>query len=253
MKYAARVPQVAFVVDLTATDPDGANAARMHHLVHLFTGHRLPATWTVDSPERVDQLCKQHATTGKVEVALKIDRRWLSPLSSHSQFRTALSSRIVALANASGISTCMVVGEPQLLRSRAAILAEQGITGVFSERQDCSTPAKLRPLPCGLWQLEPSFCIPPRRSWINFLTRRCPSTKQLLASKGENTTFVMVQSADFGQGDARVLQSLEKLLREISWAASRAQLIVSTVGETLAELANQRVVKPQQSILKDAA
>jgi len=253
MKLAIAAPRIAFVVDLTAADRDEANTARVHHLVHLFSGHRLPATWTVDSPERAKQLRSQHPAPTKVEVSLKIDQHWLSPLSSHSQFQAALSSRISALNTASGTPTQLVVGDPQLLRSRAAILAEQGISGIFSERPDSSAPAKLRPLPCGLWQLEPSFCIPPKRSLFNFLSRRCPSTKQLLATEGANTTLVLVQSAELGQAGARALQGLEKLLREISWAASRDQLVVSTVGETLAELANQRAVKPQQSILKAAA
>ena len=253
MKPAITVPRVAFVVDLSGADPDQANAARVHHLVHLFSGHRLPATWTVDSPERVVQLRKQHTSPEKVEVALKIDRHWLSPLSSQSQFRAELESRISALTAASGTSTHLVVGDPQLLRSRVAILAEQGVTGIFAERQNCSTPAKLRPLPCGLWQLEPGFCIPPKRSLLNLLVRRCPTTKQLLAVKEANPTLVMVQSTELGRAGARALQGLEKLRREMSWASSRAQWMVATVGETVAELADHRAVQPQQSILRSAA
>jgi len=253
MKLAASVPRVAFVVDLTTADRGEANVARMHHLVHLFSGHRLPATWVVDSPERVKSLGKQHSTSAAIEIALKIDQLWLSPLSSHSQFRTALDSRISALTAASGVATHLVVGDPQLLRPRAAILAEQGITGVFAQKKDGPTPAKLRPLPCGLWQLEPSFCIPPKRSLINFWARRCPSTKQLLATGGTDTTLVMVQSSEFGRSGVRALQGLEKLLREISWAASRDQLIVTTVGETLVKLADGRAAKPQRSILRAAA
>jgi len=253
MKLAASVPRVAFVVDLTAADRDEANVARMHHLVHLFSGHRLPATWAVDSPEQVESLGKQHSTSATIEAALKIDQQWLSPLSSHSQFRAALDARLSAVAAAGGASTPLVVGDPRLLRPRAAILAEQGIAGIFAPQQNGSTPAKLRPLPCGLWQLEPSFCIPPKRSLLNFWTRRCPSTKQLLATAGADTTLVMVQSSEFGRSGASALQGLEKLLREISWAASRDQLTVSTVGEMLAELADQRAVKPQRSILRAAA
>jgi len=168
MKLATTVPRVAFVVDLNTADPDQAKAARMHHLVHLFSGHRLPATWTVDSPERVESLRKQVSPTAAIEVALKIDQQWLSPLASHSQFRSALDARISALTAAGEASISLVVGDPQLLRPRAAILAEQGIAGVFAPRQNCAAPAKLRPLPCGLWQLEPSFCIPPKRTFINF-------------------------------------------------------------------------------------
>jgi len=258
MKLAASMPQaamprVAFVVDLTAADPDEANVARMHHLVHLFSGHRLPATWAVDSPESLKSLRKQVSATAALEVALKIDPHWVSPLASHSKFRKALETRISALAAASEASLSLVVGDPQLLRPRAAILAEQGILGVFAPRQNCLAPAKLRPLPCGLWQLEPSFCIPPKRTLVNFWARGCPSTKQLLATAGAGTMLVMVQSAELGQAGARALQGLEKLLREISWAASREQLIVSTVGEMLAELADQRTVKPQRSILRSAA
>ena len=146
-----------------------------------------------------------------------------------------------------------MVGDPQLLRSRAAILAEQGISGVFSERSGRSSPALPRPLPCGLWHLEPSFCIPRKFRLANLLGKRRLSAKHLLADGRAKTTLVMVQSADLGHAGARGLRGIEKLLREISWAASRHQLIVSTVGELLAELVSQRTVKPQQAILILAA
>ncbi len=253
MKPAAGVPKIAFVVDLADTNPDEADKARLLHLVHLFSGHRLPATWIVGTAERARLLRKQHSASASNEVALRIDMQRLSPLSSHSQFRTELGSQIAALSAAAETRAQLVVGDPQLLRSRAAILAEQGIEGVFFDQQDRSSPAKPRPLPCGLWQFRPSVSLTQKRRLVSLLLGRHPTVKRLVAIESAETQLLMVRSAELGRTGAGGLQRLEKLLREISWAASRDQLLVSTVRNTLAELSNQRAVKPQRSILRVAA
>lgn len=253
MKQGSDLPRIAFVVDLADTSPSEADKARLLHLLHLFTGHRLPATWIVDTAERARLMREQNTAPASGEVAFRIDMQRLSPLSSHLQFRAELGSQIATLSDASEADAQLLVGDPQLLRSRATILAELGIVGVFFDQQDRSTPAKPRPLPCGLWQLQPSICLPQKRRLANLLSRRQTSVKRLLALDTAETAILMVRSAELGRSGARALRGLEKLLREISWAASRDQLIVSTVGETLAELTSQRVVKPQRSILRVAA
>ncbi len=249
MDHVLPLPRVAFVINQGTDHSNGANVARSHHLVHLFTGHRLPATWAVDNAERASLLQTHQSAAAKIEFALKIDPQWCSPTPTRSKFRTELSSRILGLQAVCGTTTHLVVGDPQLLRSRAAALAELGIGGILSEE-----PTDLpRPLPCGLWQLGSGLRIPQKRRLTSFLTRRRPSAKQLMAANTTATTLVVVDSFELERAQARTLQSFERLLLEVSWAASRNQLVVSTVSEVLADLANQRAVKPQRSILRTAA
>lgn len=253
MEQVSSLPKVAFVVNLAARHQDDAIAARGNHLVHLFSGHRLPATWTVDGAEQATQLQQQLASPIKNDLALRIASPAFRPNSSPAQFRAELRAQIAVLGAANGAALRLVVGDPQLLRPRASLLAEQGIRGIMPVMPERQAVAKPRPLSCGLWQLEPSFSVPVKRRLASLLRSACPSVKQLIAATPTETTLVQVQADEFGRTGARSLQGLEKMLREISWAASRDQLVVSTVGELLTTLASQRAVSPQRSILREAA
>ena len=255
MKNKPNVPRVAFVVDLGPAGPNDRDAARTHHLVHLFHGHRLPATWAVNDAEQAIQLHGRESSPSyaKQDVALRLASTWCDQI-TQVQFRRELNSRIAELNSAVCAATHLVAGNPGLLRSRAAILAEQGIGGVLALPSKRSAVAKPRPLPCGLWQFDPSVHIPLEGGFLPWLFGRRTSANQLIAAgaSGE-TVFVSVESSDLGRVSARSLQSFEKLLREVSWAASRNQLVVSTVDQALTELIAHRAVKPQRSILRLAA
>ena len=93
----------------------------------------------------------------------------------------------------------------------------------------------------------------PKRRLSRWLPSRSTSIKDLSASAAEGNILVSVESAELERVSARGLQSFEKLLREVSWSASRSQMQIATLSEIVADLASRREVKPQRSILRTAA
>ena len=254
MDQTASVPQVAFVVNLGPVESTESHIARIHHLVHLFQGHRLPATWAVADAQRMHPLGTQQTLAKMDELALTVDDHWSASQMPKSRFREELIARLAALQAAGAAATTLVVGKPQLLRSRTAVLAEQGIRAVLTGSVERSTEAKSRPLPCGLWQLAPNVQVPQLRRLPLWWPFHRTSARQLIAAgTATGAIIVAVQSAQLGRSSARSLQQIEKLLREVAWAASRNQLALTTVGQIVAELAIAREVKPQRSILRLAA
>ncbi|NOY41142.1 MAG: hypothetical protein GXP26_04810 [Planctomycetes bacterium] len=254
MEKASIVPRVAFVLNLGVTETTDTIAARIQHLIHLFQGHRLPATWVVADTKCAKLLASQRTASSMIsEFALTVDGPWSDVSTPPTAFRRELADRCAAIRAKTGRSIKLVVGDPQSLRVRAALLAEQGIGGIFSTQQD-RTSTRSRPLPCGLWQLELNVRIPLVRSFSQWFTSRRVSAKQLISagSLGE-TTLVAVDTGKLGTSNARSLQAFEKMLCEVSWAASRNQLVVTTAGAIVAELTSQQAVKPQRSILRVAA
>ncbi len=254
MDKSSRVPRVAFVLNLGVSETTDTSAARIQHLIHLFQGHRLPATWVISDTKCAKLLASQRTASSMItEFALTVDGPWSDVNTSPSAFRSELADRCAAIRAMTGRSIKLVAGNPQSLRVRAALLAEQGIAGIFSPQQD-NASARSRPLPCGLWQLELSVRIPQVRRFSQWFISRRFSAKQLIsASSLGETTLVAVDTGKLGISNARSLQAFEKMLCEVSWAASRNQLAVTTAGEVVAELTSQQAVKPQRSILRVAA
>ena len=254
MDEAKTMPQVAFVMNLAGSQGTETRSARIQHLVHLFHGHRLPATWVVADLECAKLLSAQHsASSFETEIAIPVEGAWSEADTPPSSFRRQLAERCAAIRAAANSEIGLVAGDPRTLRSRAALFAEQDIRGILSLEQDSSAKSS-RPLPCGMWQLEMHFQIPQVRRLSQWFSGRRISTKQLVAAGRErSTTLIGIDTGKLGTSNARSLRSFEKLLREVSWAASRNQLTVTTVGEVVNELASQRAVKPQQSILRSAA
>jgi hypothetical protein len=93
----------------------------------------------------------------------------------------------------------------------------------------------------------------PKPRLTRWLPTRATSVKELLASGCAGNILVEVAADEWEQVGVRGMQALEKLLRDVSWSASRGQLQVVTVSEIVADLASQHAVKPQRSILRLAA
>jgi hypothetical protein len=246
------VPKVAFVINLAQADSPRPKRTRLRHLVHLFQGHRVAATWAVADASQT-RLLGDSATSSTInEIALTVNNTWAAAEVSHSRFGNELSSRLAGLTNSTGARPTLVVGDLGAMRSRMTTLSEQGIRAICSSTTSAAETTNSRPLPCGLWQLAPSVCWP-RRRLSRWLPSRSTSIKDLAASAAEGTILVSIESTELERVSARGLQSFEKLLREVSWSASRSQLQISTVSEIVADLASRREVKPQRSILRAAA
>jgi hypothetical protein len=250
-EQAVIVPRISFVINLAHFDNVGAHLARLKHLVHLFHGHRLPATWAVADATQAPLLQDSVAAAVPHQIGLSLDESWAAAHLSTARFGDELGRRLAKLASASGAPT-LVVADRRSLGSRIKVLAELGIRAIFTQAAEDAALRKPRPLPCGMWLLAPRVWLPKRRR-ARWLPARSISVKELLASGCEGNVLVNVSTTEWEQVGVRGMQSLEKLLRDVSWSASRGQLQVTTVSEIVADLASRHAVKPQRSILRAAA
>lgn len=253
MKDQARIaPRVAFVVNLEPLDAPSPNLARLRHLVHLFRGHRVAATWAVADASQARLLRDSSSSSAGSEMALMIDRNWAAVQTSRSRFADELRDRLASLADAVGAMPSTVAGEIELLRSRIVSLSDQGIRAILASCPSASFSGRSRPLPCGLWHLVPNASWPKRRL-SRWLPSRPTSVRELISRESEGVILVSIESAKLKRAGARGLQSFEKLLREVSWSASRGQMQISTLSEIVDDLLCRRESKPQRSILRPAA
>ncbi len=231
---------IALVINM-ASAASGQTAAGAQFLAPMLSRLDLPATWVIDQPRQAKVLADQPLA----ELAVTVEAR------SPQRLRSELSNLQATVQAASGQSVSIVVGDPQQLRSRAALLADLGIGAVISATQQPGPTKPPRQLPCGLWQFDPSLSVPQPRSRWSWLTARRPSLQQLLSA--ETSGSFKVATIDLAQATDRDLQSCEPLLQEIAEAARQQQLQLATVSAMAAALASQREVKPQRSILRRAA
>jgi len=181
------------------------------------------------------------------EFALTIDAVSCSTEIPPRHFREILSRN---LAVSRQLQATVIVGDPRQLRSRMSILAEQGIRAIVAQP---SSPEAVgsRPLPCGLWKLEPTFWLPQPRRLSGLLPPPRLSVARLMAVGG--THVVVIDASAPNRMSARQLQRIERFLEDLSEVARRKQISICSVNEIVANLAGLREVKPQRSILRVAA
>ncbi|MCG8451081.1 MAG: hypothetical protein MI725_16050 [Pirellulales bacterium] len=244
-------PRIAFVINLDCGGIGAANDSRVRHLVHLFQGHRLPVTWAVEDAQRAKAFPIRLAGPADHELALVLSADKNVPA---SRFLRETGHQVAALRSLSGVETTLVVGDAAELRPRTAILAQQGVGAILSSCPAPASQAAPRPLPCGLWQLQPSLSLPlPRRLWRLLPAGRCTAKQLVALGMSNGPILILINAAKLCEASPRGLQAFEKLLREVSWAARYRQLTLARMSDVVAELASQRRIKPQRSILHAAA
>ena len=252
MKLSASPARAAFVVHLEGPhvhvgQSGAAHLARVQHLVHLFRGHHIPATWSVAGCCDLHFIQNKNLLQSGDELALAISAKQAnSPL-----LRDSLRKRLASIQNNTKSVVGLVSGEPTQLRNQAAFLAEQGLRGILSNMSKRRGENIYSPLPCGLWQFDNALTIP-HHSWLARLVSggSLHNLQKLLST--EKLTVVSVDAMRLAHASSRSLQNLEKLLRHVSHAASRDEVAITTAGELLAELTASRVARPQHSILRAA-
>ncbi len=253
MKLSPSPARVAFVVHLDGpqaghAQPARADLARIQHLVHLFRGHHVPATWTVADGCDLKRMQHQGLLQAGDELAIAISRtETASPL-----LRESLRKRVSAIQACTGTTVGLVAGEPAILRNHAAFLAEQGLRGILSNTLKRSAAKTHSPLPCGLWQFDAALVIPHKSWFASILPGSSPLQRVHKLIAREETFLVSVDAVQVALASTRSLQKLEKLLCEVGHCASRAELTITTAGEILAALTATRVSRPQHSILRAA-
>lgn len=242
MESSPIVPSVSLVLFQAVSAIGQASAAV---LARELNSLKIPATWVISESQQAKILANKRLTSAIDELALEVTAR------TPQRLRTDLSNSQLAVQAVSGHEVTTVVGDPQQLRSRAALLADLGIGAVLSHLQASQTPTRQtkppRPLPCGLWQLDSSVSIPqPRRLW-SLLAGRRVTTQQLQAAAPQQVVAI-----DLSSMSGRDLSSCGQLFREIADAVQRQQLRVATICELANQLASKNEIKPQRSILRAA-
>lgn len=237
MESSPIVPSVSLVLYQAVSATGQASAAV---LARELNSLEIPATWVISEPQQAKILADKRLVSAMDELALEVTAR------TPQRLRTDLSNSQAAVQAVSGHEVSTVVGDPQQLRSRAALLADLGIGAVLSN----STTSQIkppRPLPCGLWQLDSSVSIPrPRRLW-SLLAGRRVTAQQLQAAAPQQVVAI-----DLSSMSGRDLSGCGQLLREIADAVQGQQLRVATIRELGSQLASKNEIKPQRSILRAA-
>ena len=245
MGLAPISPRVAFIVRLETPATLSADIARVEHIVHLFRGYHVPATWVVSAGKSYELLRGRGVLHAGEELALAV-----SPQETGSpDFRDRLRKR---LASINSCRLSLVAGVPSTFSPLAAFLSEQGLRGVVTNTIKRRGAPGLSPLPCGLWQLDHAMAIPGQSVLSNLLPGNNASQRLCKVIADEHTVTISVDAARIAHTSSRTLQSLEHLLRGVSQSASLEELTLTTAGTIVAELAAARASRPQHSILHAA-
>ncbi|MEM8943609.1 MAG: hypothetical protein AAGD11_00380 [Planctomycetota bacterium] len=228
------VPSVSLVVSAVSAD-----SSALESLASNIGRLGLESTWVVDQPQMAKVLAKRIAGC---QFAAAVTAR------SPQRLRSELANLQIAVQAISQTDVVVVAGDPEQLRSRAAMLADSGIKAVVPLTLESSAAKSPRQLPCGLWQLDPTVAFPMVRSRWSLLPARRPSLKDLLAGGSVCTAAI-----DLGQVSGRDVHSFSQLIEEIAFAKRELQLEVFAIGQQASALANRHEVKPQRSILRRAA
>ena len=246
MKFVLPATRVAFVVHLEVPATLAADIARIEHVVHLFRGLHVPATWVVETGKNFERLRQNKMLRDNDELALAI-----SAIETGSVgFRDSLRKRLATTL--AGQSVTMVAGQPSTFRTHAAFLSEQGLRGVLSNSLKRRGTPSQTPLPCGLWQLEHALAIPGQSLFANLLPGGNSARRLHKLLSDEQTITISVDAARIAQTSTRSLQHLEDLLHNVSQLASHQEISLTTAGQIVAELSARRVARSQHSILRDA-
>jgi hypothetical protein len=246
MKFAPPAARVAFVVHLEVPATLASYVARIEHVVHLFRGLHVPATWVVAAGKNYELLRQHNMLRDTDELALAIS----ATETGAAGFRDSLRKRLTTtLANQ---SVTMIAGQPSTFRTHAAFLNEQGLRGVLSNSLKSKGVPGHTPLPCGLWQLDHALAIPGQSLFANLLPGGNSTRRLHKLLSDERTITVSVDAARIAHTSTRSLQHLEDLLRSVSNLASHEEICLTTAGQIVAELTASRAPRPQHSILRAA-
>lgn len=246
MKFAHTSARVAFVVHLEVPTTLATDVARIEHVVHLFRGLNVPATWIVAAGKNYEHLLQQGMISESDQLALAI----AANETGAANFRDALRKRLTTTLEGQTVS--LIAGEPSTFRAHAAFLSEQGIRGVISNAVKRRGAPAHSPLPCGLWQIDHALTIPGQSLFANLLPGSSASRRLHKLIIDEQTISISVDASRIAHTSMRSIQHLESMLHQVAHLASRDEIRLTTAGQIIAELAASRASRPQHSILRAA-
>lgn len=244
MDRSEALPKISFVINLESIKAGFKDLACLRHVIQIFESQGLPLSWGM-SVSQIGIFKTLGLNNRSHGIALSIST---SEGQSSKHFQSELQTNLTNLNEASSDDVTMILGKASHLRNRAAILAREGI-GAILDPSLVKAPNP-KPLPCGLWQLQPAMRLPQPSSIWKLLSKSKMSLNKLTAF---TKSIVLIDAGELNSLNARKILSIENFLKEISHTASRGQISVSTVSCLISDLADQRKIKPQRSILRRAA
>ena len=251
MDLTHRTTRAALIINLGRCTIPAEQQARLQHMIGVLHGLGLPATLVLENVAQAEQILEQVTGSPPPEVVLSLEAQVTGRNADHCNFRRIVQQELLAIRRSPWGMPRLVMGDPEVLRSRLAFLSEQGVGGILSTKQSRRGRQAIRPLPCGLWQLEPTIKVAPARPLFDLLFPRRLSVKQVAAVR--TVHFLYVDAEVLQRMSARRFRGVEEFLRDLSVAQSQNQLTVCCASETVASLACPREAKPQRSILRVAA
>lgn len=249
MNVTPPAARVAFVIHLEGPHSKQADVARIQHIIHLFHGHHLRATWSIANCDSLARMYQKGLLDEGDEVALALQPLEISSVA----FRGSLRSRLASIQFCTGRPIGLLAGDPDLLRPHGAFLNEQQLRGILSCSARRAGSPTHSPLPCGLWRLDHALAIPHTSLFNRLFFGGSPLHQLNKLIAGDDAVLISVDALKVAHGSTRHLQCLEKFLRHVSHCISRNEISLTTPGEIVAELSAHRVSRPQHSILKPLA
>ena len=207
-------------------------------LLRRLVEDHLPATWGVEAREQLATF--DGVSPSFVETALFLPKTTATTVSdaiADGLHRFEAAGRAVA-------TLCVDAELPRGQVERQ--LAQQGVGAIVTGA--ASEAAAIRPLPFGVWQMEPAGTLPSQRRWF----RRVGGVPQDFFSTVASPMVASVDLAAVGATESRGWRELEKAIDQAATAVDRGQIRMATVADLTAELARQGASRPQRSILRAA-
>lgn len=221
-------------------------------LFETLDAHGVRATWAVADP--VHSAASEHLATklGGHEIAVLGDARWVGVEAGRGRFARELARRFLS-ARAAGIDAATLVPRVAIDEGHLDLLMKYDVRAVCSasvepRRTKWVSPRAVR---YGVWRMPVQTAIPCGAKWG--LSCGALLRHRVRGSARRGRVFhVMIRAAGLSESSARLLRSLEQLLRLAERLSELERLRIETLSEIADRLSEVPKAAPARSILRPA-
>jgi hypothetical protein len=238
MPSAARIdPPVSIVVCW----PEGVAAATAGEVARQMAAARISSTWSVENSAQADALEGNSSRHATFRAALLI---------SASDNAAAAIDRGLDLFQKAGHEIAAIhVAQPLARGSVERRLCQAGVRAVIQRAVHRKT-STLRPLPFGIWEIQPHLSAPAARRWLGLFSK---TGRELNSPENAGPTVASIELQRAGMPGSRSWRAIERLIHQATEASARGAARIITIDQLAAELSDAAASRPQRSILRTAA
>jgi hypothetical protein len=244
MSVRRNLPQFALVVKWPAAV---TNEMVIRQVIRRLVDARLPATWSVEDAAQAESLHFWGAMRVGGDAALLVDADALTTARGQQavQWNRRVSNRLKQIRSVGLGAETLHVGAAVAKALNPQSLGGAGIRAVVAD----VAPPLVRPLPLGMWQFAPNVALPVQRRWWQLFRR---SVTLIPEESSPSPAMASIDVSRLAPLGPRAWHSCDAELARVVEAQKRGALVVCTVAEIAAILAEAHAVKPQRSILRAA-